>query len=162
MKKILALSVIAAGVFFTACNNEAGGLSATAKKNMAANDSIMKAYERGDFSKMGDYIAADAVDHGGEQGDIVGLDNIVKEMKRYKEMMPDMKIVMMKTTADDEYVYTWSEVKGTMMGKEMTMKSVDVTRFKDGKAAEHWVYMDPKDIMAMMPPMPADTTSMQK
>jgi hypothetical protein len=48
-----------------ACNSDAGGMSATAKKNKEVNEAITKAYEAGDFSKMGDYIAADAVDHGG-------------------------------------------------------------------------------------------------
>ena len=33
-------------------------------KNKEVNTAIMKAYESGDFSKMGDYIATDAIDHG--------------------------------------------------------------------------------------------------
>lgn len=159
MKRNLVLLLIAGSFVFIACKNESGGMSATAKKNMEVNDSITKAYERGDFSKMSEYIAADAVDHAGEQGDIVGLDNIIAEMKKWKGMMPDMKSTMSRSMADDEYVYTWSESKGTMNGKEVTMKAMDVAKFKDGKAVEHWMYMDPKDMMAMMPP--ADST-MQK
>lgn len=162
MKNLLILFFIAAGGFFISCNNE--GMSPTAKKNMEVNDAIMKAYEAGDFSKMGDYIAADAVDHGGEKGDIVGLENIVSEMKRYKEMMPDMKSTMTKSLADDEYVYTWSKSNGTMDGKPMVMTGVDITKFKDGKAVEHWIYMDPNEMMQMMQSMPQpiqDSTSMQ-
>jgi len=52
-----------------------------------------------------------------------------------------------------------------MNGKQTDMTSVDVTKFKDGKATEHWVYSDPNEMMKMMqsmPPMtapaPADTT----
>jgi predicted ester cyclase len=146
------------------CNNEGESMSATAKKNMEVNDSIMKAYEAGDFGKMGNYIAADAVDHGGETGDIKGLENIVSEMKRYRSMMPDMKMTTSRIVADDEYVFAWTKVSGTMNGKPTEMSSVDIAKFKDGKAVEHWVYMDPKEMMAMMPPamppqtMPADTT----
>lgn len=154
MKKTFFLLLLASSIIFISCSSESGGMSETAKKNIAINDSITQAYQRGDFSKMGDYIAADAVDHAGEKGDVVGLDSIVADMKRYHEMMPDMKILSSKSLADDEYVYTWAEMKATMMGKEMTIKSVDIAKFKDGKAVEHWMYMDPKDMAAMMESMP--------
>ncbi len=156
MKKLSALVLAAGTMLLVSCSN-GGGLSATAKKNLEVNDAIMKAYEAGDFSKMGDYIAADAVDHGGETGDVKGLDNIVSEMKRYREMMPDMKSTMSKSLADDEYVFTWATISGTMGGQKVTMSSVDVSKFKDGKAVEHWVYIDPKDLMQMMPQPGADT-----
>ena len=96
MKKIFLFFLAAGSLVFLSCNNE-GGMSAAAKKNKETNDAIMKAYEAGDFSKMGDYIAADAVDHGGETGDIKGLENIVNEMKRYHAMMPDMKATMSRS-----------------------------------------------------------------
>jgi predicted ester cyclase len=161
MKKIALVFLAAGSIFFLSCNS-GGGMSATAKKNLEVNDAIMKAYEAGDFTKMGDYIAADAVDHGGETGDIKGLDNIVSEMKRYRTMMPDMKVEMTRSLADDEYVYTWGKMTGTMNGKTVTMSSVDVSKFKDGKAVEHWVYMDPKEMMQMMPPAPAPVTDTLK
>jgi predicted SnoaL-like aldol condensation-catalyzing enzyme len=152
MRNLFVLLFIAVGSICISCNN--GGMSATAKKNLEVNDAIMKAYEAGDFSKMGDYIAADAVDHGGETGDVKGLENIVSEMKRYREMMPDMKATWMKSVADDEYVFTWGKVTGTMGGKTQTMQSVDISKFKDGKAVEHWVFMDPKEVAQMMQSMP--------
>ena len=80
MKKIFLFFLAAGSLVFLSCNIE-GGMSAAAKKNKETNDAIMKAYEAGDFSKMGDYIAADAVDHGGETGDIKGLENSGKEKK---------------------------------------------------------------------------------
>ena len=161
MKKIFLFFLAAGSLVFLSCNNE-GGMSAAAKKNKETNDAIMKAFEAGDFSKMGDYIAADAVDHGGETGDIKGLENIVNEMKRYHAMMPDMKATMSRSLADDEYVFTWATMTGTMNGKAVTMSSVDVSKFKDGKAVEHWVYMDPKEMMQMMPPAPVPVTDTLK
>lgn len=157
MKKFLFLLTIGACSIVISCNQ--GGMSATAKKNMEVNDAITKAYESGDFSKMKDYIAADAVDHGGEQGDIVGVDNIIAEMKRYHAMMPDMKSEIKKTYADDEYVFTWSSMEGTMNGQKIKMTGVDIARFRDGKAVEHWLYMDPREMAEMMQMMPpaADT-----
>ncbi|MCB0774783.1 MAG: nuclear transport factor 2 family protein [Chitinophagaceae bacterium] len=163
MKRNLVLFLMAGSLIFVSCESGSGGMSAAAKKNLAANDSIGKIMERGDFEKLSEYIAADAVDHAGEQGDIVGLDNIMAEMKKWKEMMPDMKSTMNKSMADDEYVFTWSEYSGTMNGKPYTSKGMDVAKFKDGKAVEHWMYMDPKDMAMMMAPPPppamADSTA---
>ncbi len=34
------------------------------------------------------------------------------------------------------------------------MKSIEVAKFKDGKAVEHWSFMDMQGIMKMMPPPP--------
>jgi predicted ester cyclase len=154
MKKILFFLSIALSIAFISCNNKSESLSATARKNKEVNNAIMKAYEAGDFSKMGDYIAANAIDHGSEKGDVKGIDSIVADMKRYRAMMPDMKSTMSRSLADDEYVFTWSKISGAMNGKSITMSSVDVSKFKDGKAVEHWIYMDQKDIMNMMPPPP--------
>ncbi|HEX7902592.1 MAG TPA: ester cyclase [Chitinophagaceae bacterium] len=150
MRNLFILLFIAVGSICISCNS-GGGMSATAKKNLEINDAIMKAYEAGDFSKMGDYIAADAVDHGGENGDIKGLENIISEMKKYRATMPDMKATTVKEMADDEYVFAWATVSGTMQGKPTTMSSVDVSKFKDGKAVEHWVFMNPSELMQMMP-----------
>lgn len=159
MRKPIIFSFIAICSICLSCKNESGGMSAAAKKNLEVNNAIMKAYEAGDFSKMGDYIAADALDHGGEKGDVKGLDSIVSEMKRYHAQMPDMKSTMSRSMADDEYVYTWGTMSGTMMGKSMTMSSVDISKFKDGKAVEHWIFMDPSEMMKMMESMPPTTTT---
>lgn len=153
MKKYFSLFLLSAGLALVSCSS-GGGLSAKAKKNKEVNAAIMKAYEAGDFSKMGDYLAADAVDHGGENGDVKGLENIVAEMKKYRAMMPDMKMTMIRELADDEYVFTWASVTGTMNGKSTTMSSIDVSKFKEGKAVEHWSFMEPREMMQMMQTMP--------
>lgn len=153
MKKLFSFFLLFAGLALVSCS-KGGGMSAKAKKNKEVNAAIMKAYEAGDFSKMSDYLAADAIDHGGETGDVKGVENIVTEMKKYRAQMPDMKMSMIHEMADDDYVMTWASVSGTMNGKATTMTSLDVSKFKDGKAVEHWVFMDPREMMAMMQAMP--------
>ena len=160
MRKLMLFLFAILSLAYMSCNS-GGSMSATAKKNLEVNKAIMKAYESGDFSKMGDYIAADAVDHGGEKGDIKGLENIISEMKRYREMVKDTKIEMTKEMADDEYVMTWSKTSGTLtmdgMGKKAgettSMSGIDVTKFKDGKAVEHWIFIDGAEVGKMMQAM---------
>ncbi len=166
MKKLFFILAVVILNSLIACNSDAGGgMSATAKKNKEVNTAIMKAYESGDLSKMGDYIATDAVDHAGETGDIKGLDSIVAAMKRYHAQTENVKTEVLREMADDEYVIVWSKVSGTaktdMMGlkagQSYTMNGVDIGKFKDGKAVEHWLYMDPREMMQMM--MPAMSNS---
>jgi len=160
MKKLFFILAVVILNSLIACNSDADGMSATAKKNKEVNTSIMKAYEAGDFSKMGDYIAPDAVDHSGETGDVKGLDSIVALMKRYRDQTDNMKTEVLREMADDEFVIVWSRVSATakadMMGmkagQSYTMTGVDIAKFKDGKAVEHWLYMDPNELMKMMMP----------
>lgn len=163
MKKLL---LIISAVFFSlliACNGKnEGGMSAAAKKNLEAMRGITKCFDTKDFSKLGDYIAEDAVDHAGEQGDIKGLANMKAEFEKMTQAWDAAPTVVIKELADDEYVMSWLRFTGTMKMDQMGMKAGDkydmtaleVSKFKDGKAVEHWTFMQPSDMMKMMPPPP--------
>ena len=171
MRKLMLFSFVILSIAYMSCNSAEGGMSTTAKKNLEVNTAIMKAYESGDFSKMGDYIAADAVDHGGEKGDIKGLENIVAEMKRYKEMVKDTKMEVIKEMADEDYVFQWMKESWTQTRESMGMKPgnysfnmIEVSKFNaENKITEHWSFIDVNDAMKMMPqPMSGDSSSMNK
>ena len=85
MKKLVVIISAASILMFSSCTpkNE-GGMSEKAKKNLEASQAISKTFETKDFSKLGDYIADDCVDHAGENGDIVGLANMKAEFEKYK------------------------------------------------------------------------------
>ncbi|MEO6671129.1 MAG: ester cyclase [Ferruginibacter sp.] len=164
MKKFLFVSAAALCCFFISCkDNDGGGLSPAAQKNLDANHAIQKAFETKDFSKIGDYIADDAVDHAGEKGDVKGLENMKAAFTKMAAMTENDKMDIKKELADDEYVMSWSRYSGKMKTEGMGMKpgdpfdmgAIEVTKFKDGKATEHWSFMDMADMMKMMPPMPA-------
>ena len=161
MKKYVWIFVLALGCFCISCTSKPqGGLSAKAQKNLDANDSINHCFETGDFSKLGDYIAADAVDHGGEHGDIKGIDSLKAEFERYTASVSNQKSEIIKALADDDYVMSWTHFTGTYKtdgpghkaGDSYDMKMMDVSKFKDGKGTEHWIFMDPADMMKMMGP----------
>lgn len=168
MKKLL--FVISAGFFcfLISCNDkEEGGMSAAAKKNLDAQHGVINCFNTNDFSKLGDYIAEDAVDHAGEQGDIKGLANMKAEFEKMSAGNDNAKTETIKELADDEYVMSWLHFTGTLKtdqmgmkaGDKYDMKAIELARFKDGKAVEHWTFMEPRDMMNMMkmmtPPPPA-------
>jgi predicted RecA/RadA family phage recombinase len=128
-------------------------------KNLAAANAINKAIESGDMSNVGDYIAADALDHSGEHGDVVGLDSIKAELAPvHKLAANDLKFEVVKELADSDYVFQWERMTGTAatagmgvaVGSKFSVATMGVTKFKNGKATEHWEFMQPADMMKMM------------
>jgi len=165
MKKLVIASVILVlGCFFISCNSAGtGGMSDKAKKNLDNSHAITKMFESGDFSKIGDYIAADAVDHATPKGDVKGLDSIKAMFNMYAGMMSDTKIETVKELADDDYVVAWIKqswtaktndpMMGMKAGDKGTMESVEVTKHNaDGKITDHWGFISTGDMMKMMPP----------
>lgn len=165
MKKYLL--IFSAGVItvISSCNNDKKEATETtetksdsvAQQNLSVSHEINRAFETGDYSKLGDYIATDAVDHGGENGDVKGIDSIKAAFTKYYQQA-DMKAGIIKEFADDETVIAWLKYNGTMKvdgwgmkaGQKYEMPGIEVTRYKDGKAIEHWQFVQATDIMKMM------------
>ncbi len=145
------------------CNDKSGGTDSTTQKNLDAEHAVNKAIETGDVSKLGDYIATDAVDHADPKGDLKGLDSIKAMLGKIHTMGTDMKSETTKELADNDYVFQWMRFTGTATtadmgtpaGSKYDMSAIEVSKFKDGKVVEHWEFMEPREMMKMMPPQPA-------
>jgi hypothetical protein len=159
MKKfLLPLFALAVSCFATSCASKTdSGISPAAQKNLDASHGVTQAFETKDFSKLGDYIAADAVDHAGDNGDIKGLDSMKVAFTKEVDGIDNMKSEVIKELADDEYVMSWTHFTGKYSkagmghkaGDNIDMKGLEVSRFKDGKGVEHWFFMEPADMMKM-------------
>jgi len=146
------------------------GISDKAQKNLDNSKAIAKMFEGGDFSKIGDYIAADAVDHASPRGDIKGLDSLKALFNEYHNMTTDAKNEVVKGVADDDYSMLWlkqswtAKVDDPMMGMKAgehgTAESIEVSKHNaDGKITEHWSFMSMNDMMKMMQKaMPMDAS----
>jgi predicted SnoaL-like aldol condensation-catalyzing enzyme len=157
MKKLFFAFVVGVSCCFFSCQ-PAGGMSATAKKNLEAAQAVAKMFESGDFSKAGDYIAADAVDHAGMNGDVKGLDSLKASFAQMTGMMSDIKNEIVKELADDEYTFQWMKQSSTMKvdamgmkaGSKNTFDAIEVSKFRDGKIIEHWSFLSSTDLPKMM------------
>ncbi|MGZ8525629.1 MAG: ester cyclase, partial [Chitinophagaceae bacterium] len=148
------------------CNNKAGDgnkMSEQTEKNIAASHVVSDAFGSGDISKIDSAVASDFVDHT-ERGDM-GRDSLKAIIKMWHGASKDTKTEIIKELADDEYVFSWMRFTGSSDGSmgmpagPYDMRSIEVIRFKDGKAVEHWGFMEPREMMKMMQQMPAmDTT----
>ena len=173
MKKLaFALSAVILSCLVTCTTNTAheDGPSERAKKNLETNQAVIKMFEAGDFSKLGDYIAADAVDHTTPKGEVKGLDSIKALFNYFASTMTDAKIETVKELADDDYVMSWvkqswtAKVDDPMMnmkaGDKATMESIEVTKYNsEGKVTDHWGFIGMNDMMKMMPQMSVDTAA---
>src|SRR5580704_10150077 len=100
---ILAIGSISISCIALSCTSKTdGGLSPTAQKNVEAMHGVTHSFETKDFSKLGDYIATDAVDHAGENGDIKGLDSMKVQFAGFAATVANEKATVIKELADDE------------------------------------------------------------
>jgi len=148
-----------------------GGMSDKAKKNLASSHIVSDAFMSGEPSKIDDAVAAEFVDHT-DRGDM-GRDSLKAMITAMKKETGEMKMTLIKEVADDDYVFSEMEFTGTSDGSMGMPKgpydfhAVQVVKFKDGKAIEHWEYTRTAEMMKMMqtmmpPPPPAAKDSMNK
>jgi predicted SnoaL-like aldol condensation-catalyzing enzyme len=159
MKKFLFILFAAAICFLTACNDKTStveGTSDAARKNLDAFHTVDNAFQTGDLSRIDSVVASDFVDHtpDGDKGRD-SLKAMITMMKKAGTMKSETK----KEFADDDYVMAWLRWTGTTDGSlpgmpagPYEMNGVEVVRFKDGKAVEHWAFMDVREMMKMMGP----------
>jgi len=132
---------------------------------------IQQCFDKKDFSNWAIIFATDAVDHAGDAGDIKGIDNMKTEFEKMSANNENAKTTIIKEIADDEYVMSWLHFTGTIKeaqmgmkaGDKYDMKAIELAKFKEGKAVEHWTFLEPAEMMKMMGnmqqsmPMPADS-----
>jgi predicted SnoaL-like aldol condensation-catalyzing enzyme len=167
MKQILSLFTIGLALVLVSCGNDKTADTATsssekkdnsmAEKNLAATHVVTKAFETGDVSMIDSVVASDFVDHT-DRGE-KNRDSLKAMIVASKADTKDGKTEVIKELADNDYTFSWLRFTGTTSGKmgmpagPYDMKSIEVVRFKDGMAVEHWNFMQPADMMKMMAQM---------
>jgi hypothetical protein len=84
------------------------------------------------------------------------------EFEKMAAMNENQKSETIVEMANDDYAMSWLRFTGTLkvdapgMGKagdKYDMKAIEMAKFKDGKAIEHWTFMEPGEMMKMMSKM---------
>jgi predicted SnoaL-like aldol condensation-catalyzing enzyme len=169
MKKNL-IPMLCFAACLMSCNNDSKPVVATdataagstistkAQKNLDAMHVVTKAFETGDANSIDTVIASNFVDHT-DKGDKKGVDSLKAMIKMSHDADKTMKMEVVKELADDDYAFSLMHYTGTGDGKMMPagpydMHSMEVVRFSDGKAVEHWGYMEMSEVSKMMAAMP--------
>ena len=161
MKKLFLVTAGIIFCFLMSCkeSTSTGTESTQAEKNKSNSKEVNRAIETGDVSKLDSFMAKDIVDHSGPNGDIKGIDSIKSLFLQIHNHVDNIKIESIANATDGDYDFDLNRFTGTtnsaFMGMppntKIDMRSVDVVKIKDGKAVEHWGFVDPKDMMKMMP-----------
>ena len=137
------------------------------QKNIDASNAISKAFETGDASIIDSVVADDFVDHT-DMGDKKGRDSLKAMVNMVHTNFKDMKTENIRDVADGDYVYSWKRYSGTSDGSmgmpkgPYSMSTIELGKFKDGKAVEHWSFVEMRDMMKMMAPQPNMNTDTSK
>ena len=128
------------------------------EKNTENTKAVLKGIETGDLSVMDSFIADDVVDHGDGMHEVRGRDSVKKMLADFHNHISDLKMDLIADATDGDYEFSLIRMTGTtkdaMMGMpantSIDRTNVGVVKMSDGKAKEHWLFANPKDMMKMM------------
>lgn len=155
MNKLTLLTATALLCISTSCTSKKQDcVSETTKKNIASTHGIFNCFTANDFSKLGDYVAEDCIDHSGGKTDMKGLAQMKAEFEKWTTMIDNTQTTTKIEMANDEYVISWVSFNITMkedvatkkVGETFEKSDVEMLRFRDGKAIEHWTFIDARDM----------------
>ncbi len=161
MKQIFLTASIAV-LLCIACTNKSStadtGATSQMDSNMANNLKIYPALQSGNVQGLDSLMASDVVDHDGPMGkDVKGKDSIMKMVGDMHNHFKDLKIDVISSAANGDYIFTLVHITGTVSdstmgkpGEKVDTKSVDVVRMKDNKFVEHWGFSDDSEVQKQM------------
>jgi len=124
---------------------------------------VFQIFSSGDYTNLDMFIDENFVDHSPMEGQKPGLAGLKEIFEVMHKGYPDMKftvndIICKENKAAVLFTFTGTNT-GEMMGMKPTGKSVNVMGidylyFKDGKATEHWGYIDMETMMKQLGMMP--------
>jgi predicted SnoaL-like aldol condensation-catalyzing enzyme len=126
-----------------------------AQKNLNAWHVVSMAFATGNPNAVDSVIADDYIDHK-ITGDVKGRDSVKANVARMHANIKDKKMETIKEIADNDYGFFWMRFTGSRNNvkggpaEPFDFSSIQVVKFKDGKASEHWEFMETGQLMKMM------------
>ena len=175
--KILFLNagLVACTFFLISCSNQA---DQTAKANLEMNKATMnkiyEAFSTGNTADLSNYVESNFVEQ--EQNPNIketGIEGLKKTIEMYRGSFPNLKMNPVSIIAEGDLVTVRFNMTGANTGpmgempptnKSIDIEGVDIIKFKDGKAVEHWGFyqemkmMEQLGMMQESPGMPLDST----
>ena len=127
--------------------------SANATRLMAFYDQVMNAHNA---DMIDSFCTSDFIDHQPFPGQGPGADGLKVTMKDFFTAFPDLHVKVNFVKAWGDTTMAHFTMTGTNSGmwmggppsnKQMNIDGVDILVIKDGKASEHWGYMEESKMM---------------
>ncbi|HNQ62018.1 MAG TPA: ester cyclase [Bacteroidia bacterium] len=162
-KILLFSSVLLISSFFYACSEkakESNTAAAATEQNKAAMTQIYTAFSTGNTAELPNYVDPNIIEHAPDPNiKETGLEGLTKMIETYRASFPDLKMEVMSMVAEGDVVTAHFKMTGTNTGpmgempatnRPMDIAGVDIIKFKDGKAVEHWGYYEEMKMMEQM------------
>ncbi|MCB0795462.1 MAG: ester cyclase [Flavobacteriales bacterium] len=131
---------------------------------IAAQEAVARAvfemFNTGNTDELDAYVSADFVDHQKPPEVTTTGHQMIKDMfALYRTSMPDLHQEWLHASTSGDRTYIHYHLTGTntgpygdmpATGKAMDVMGVDIIRFADGKAVEHWGYMEEAKMMEQL------------
>jgi steroid delta-isomerase-like uncharacterized protein len=122
------------------------------EEHKATVRACFQAGETGRFDALDAIIDPDFVLHDpANPEEIRGIEGLKALIETYREGLGDMRVTVEQQLADGDYVATRYTCRGThsgdlmglpATGREVTISSLVISRFRDGRIAEEWEISD--------------------
>ena len=134
---------------------------------------INQIFDNGNVDELDSYITDNAVDHAMDtsMSKKQGLAGIKEMFSKFHKIIPDLKTIVHSIAVSGDTVFCYFSSVGisteSFMGmpanSKIIMSGVDIIRFEGDKAAEHWNFITPNEMVQMMKlQMKSDMPMMKK
>jgi steroid delta-isomerase-like uncharacterized protein len=143
-------------------------ISANADVKEDANIAAMKRFyneviNQGNIDLLDDLCAENFVEHEESPGFAPNRDGVKKWFRMLRAAFPDLKFEVEFIFAKDDKVVSYVTMTGTQKGpfmgmpasgKKIRVNTIDIVRFANGKAIEHWGVTDSGTMMQQLGAIP--------
>ena len=146
MRQVTFRIILLLFVIQASCNDQTKD-QRQAEINIQAWHKVSMAFSTGNVEALDNVLAEDYIDHT-PMGDFKGRDSVKVNIMRVRTNFKDVKMKIIKEMADEEYGFFWMQFSGKRLDTTgipsipFDMTALQIVKFKDGKAVEHWEYVD--------------------
>lgn len=167
MKKVFIIIAVTAA--FYACNKNSAN-DMTLKNEERMRTFTNEVINKHNPAMIDSLVSPDYVEHVADPNYPPTREGLKENMEDFFKGYPDIKSKINFLVADSDKVMMQYTITGTNTGymlgmpptgKKINIDGVDIVRYKDGKAVEHWGYMEEMKMMAQLgiiPGMESDTS----
>jgi steroid delta-isomerase-like uncharacterized protein len=137
---------------------------------MAAEDTkalyrqfVEEVINRGNLAAAEDLVSPEFVDHAAPPGTTDYRRAALERQAMLRSAFPDLRLAIEDQLAEGDKVVTRFTVRGTHQGafmglpptgKPVAVTGIDITRWRGGKLAEHWVQLDTLGLLQQLGALP--------
>ena len=141
---------------------------------MGCFEKIFAMFGSGDVTGIEDCVSENLTEHAAPPPGITttGLQGLKDIIAMQDAAFPDMKMTILSSSVDGDMAYVHYNQKATntgamgpgmpATGKAIDINGVDIVRFENGKAVEHWGYWDEAKMMQQLGLVPPPDAKKKK